>query len=62
MLNDIRRKEEKTEDTMDHDIKLLLDRIIDHDIKTTRQKIEQLRKEDITSFEQNFTLNFVNHM
>ena len=58
MLNDVRRKED---DTMDHDIKLLLDSVIDRDIEKTREKIKQLRG-DITSFEQNFALNFVSHM
>ena len=59
MLNDIRR-EEKTEDISEHDIKILLDRIIDRDIKRTKEKLKQ--EEDISSFEKNFALNFVGHM
>lgn len=59
MLDDIRRGE-KTEDTSEHDIKLLLDSIIDRDIKKTKENLK--RKKDTSSFEKNFALNFVGHM
>lgn len=60
MLDDVRRKEEKTEDTSGHEIKLLLDSIIDRNIEKTKEKLKP--NEDIPSFEKNFALNFVRHM
>ncbi|CAI2189953.1 7033_t:CDS:2, partial [Funneliformis geosporum] len=60
MLDDVRRKEEKTEDTSGHEIKLLLDSIIDRNIEKTKKKLKL--NEDIPSFEKNFALNFVRHM
>ncbi|CAG8722106.1 4627_t:CDS:2, partial [Acaulospora morrowiae] len=60
MLSDINEKE--TESTVENEIKLLLDRIIDRDIRKTKEKLKQVKEEDTALFENKFALNFVRHM
>ncbi|CAG8586005.1 6962_t:CDS:2 [Paraglomus brasilianum] len=56
MLTCVKKRELK--DTVNHDIKSLLDNVIDRDIKKTLEKIKALR-EDTTSFEQNFAVKLI---
>ncbi|CAG8612790.1 8111_t:CDS:2, partial [Diversispora eburnea] len=60
MLSDISEKE--IENTVENEIKLLLDHVIDRDIKKTKEKLKQVKEEDIALFENKFALNFVRHM
>lgn len=62
MRIDIRRKEEKTKDNMEQDIKIFLDNVIDRDIKITKEKLKQQKEENIASFEKVYALEFVSHM
>ncbi|CAG8480808.1 12853_t:CDS:2 [Ambispora gerdemannii] len=62
MLKDI-KKEEKTKDNTEQDIKLLLDSIIDYDIKKTKERLKRRKEDkDIDSFEKKFALHFVSLM
>ncbi|CAG8736790.1 23593_t:CDS:2, partial [Dentiscutata erythropus] len=54
--------DEKTENSIENEIRLLLDRIIDRDIKKTKEKLKQVKEEDIALFENKFALYFVRHM
>ncbi|CAG8539578.1 11196_t:CDS:2 [Diversispora eburnea] len=56
MLSDISEKE--IENTVENEIKLLLDHVIDRDIK----KLKKVKEENIALFENKFALNFVRHM
>nr|CAG8465896.1 8316_t:CDS:2 [Entrophospora candida] len=62
MRNDIRKKEEKTKDNMEQEIKLFLDSIIDRDIKKTKEKLNRQKEETISSFEKSFALHFVSQL
>ncbi|CAH1766306.1 13874_t:CDS:10, partial [Entrophospora sp. SA101] len=62
MRNDIRKKEEKTKDNMEQEIKLFLDSIIDRDIKKTKEKLNRRKEETISSFEKSFALHFVSQL
>ena len=39
-----------------------LDRLIDRDIKKTKEKLKQVKEKDTGSFESIFALSFVRHM
>lgn len=67
MRIDLRRKEEKTKDNMEQDIKVFLDNLIDRDIKITKDKItkeklKQQKEHHTASFEKVYALEFVSHM
>ena len=62
MRIDIRRKEEKTKDNMEQDVKIFLDNVIDRDIKITKEKLKQQKEVNITSFEKVYALEFVSRM
>ncbi|CAG8825343.1 2065_t:CDS:2, partial [Dentiscutata erythropus] len=54
--------EKEIENTVENEIKLLLDHVIDRDIKKTKEKLKQVKEEDTALFENKFALNFVRHM
>jgi len=60
MLSDISDKE--TENVVESKIELSLDRLIDRDIKKTKEKLKQVKEKDTGSFESIFALSFVRHM
>ncbi|CAG8477864.1 34077_t:CDS:2, partial [Racocetra persica] len=60
MFSDI--SESEIEITVENEVKLLLDSIIDRDIKNTKERLNQVKEEDTFLFENKFALNFVRHM